>query len=387
MDYVLNTVQRFESQIAFPMWVGIIFIVLFIIIFSVYLWLLRELPTPETIRKKGEKLFAASNLSDIISRSANRASFTGFLNSLGNEVAMDKRILGNIYFMTAATTGFFFPNNSSGKDGVFSPEAARYAAKAGARAFVFEIWPNMDPLQKFEPVLQVVEEGSNWRRISLNSMPLRNAMEPIITEIYGSSIDSKYIDDVAVIYLRFQGTPRDITFDKTAEILQEFIEPYRLDMSYNANRKKNTLPRTSLNDLKGRIIVATNIVIPKNTTLSEYINYGPTDASNSTRVEFSSRDLTVANTDVIKNIFSFCINDIGVYDTETSQYGGIKQASKLGVNCIAENVFRKDYIEKTEIFGTYSYAMLPESLRMAQITTASPATPVNNGIGDGKIRL
>jgi hypothetical protein len=295
--------------------------------------------------------------------------------------------LTNFHISTANATGIFLP----GEDGVATEYAARAAVAAGARAFVFDIWPDLSPGGNFSPILQVVESGSKWRRISLNSVPFVRVLKSIMHEIFESG-RSGY-NDVVVIYLRFRGNPKRQTFDGTLSALQACIEPYRLDASFNNCRGQkgdtNRLFSTFITNLFKKVIVVSNNVA-RGHGLNDYINIGPDDGI---KLEWEIGDAlglneqarTKAISDIQQNLtFVAPLSEDSKTDKNNWQFD---ESMKLGIHYIAMNFFKQsdylsDYLD-TKKFGRSSYLLKPASLRYIPMFLNNPKSPEDPKWGTG----
>ena len=298
--------------------------------------------------------------------------------------------LTNFYISTANATGIFLP----GSDGVASEYAARAAVSAGARAFVFDIWPDLRPGGNFSPVLQIVESGSVWRRISLNSAPFVRVLKTIIHEIFESGRPG--LNDTVVMYLRFRGSPKRQTFDGTLAALQACIEPYRLDASFNNCRGQkgdsNRLFSTFITSLFKKVIVVSNNVAHGH-GLNDYINIGPDDG---VKIEWSDTEALGLNdqarskaiTDIQQNLaFVAPLSEDPKTDKNNWRFD---ESMKIGIQYIAMNFTQlpsesenlTDYLDVKK-FGRSSYLLKPKSLRYIPMFLNNPKSPENPGWGTG----
>lgn len=317
-----------------------------------------------------------------------RIDLPAYLSELKKAGVPDTHLcLTNFYISTANATGIFLP----GKDGVVSEQAARLAVAAGARAFVFDIWPDLTPGGNFSPVLQVIESGSIWRRISLNSAPFVKILKTIMFEIFESSRPG--FNDTVVLYLRFRGNPKRQTFDGVLAALQACIEPYRLDASFNNCRGQkgdsNRLFSTFITSLFKKVIVVSNNLASRH-GLNDYINIGPDDGI---KLEWETNDAMGLNeqsrkkaiTDIQQNLaFVAPLSE----DSKTDKNDwNFDESMKIGVQYNAMNFFQQSeflnaYLEPGK-FGRSSYLIKPVPLRYIPMFLANPKSPENPGWGSG----
>jgi hypothetical protein len=298
--------------------------------------------------------------------------------------------LTNFYISTANATGIFLP----GEDGVVSEYAARVAVSAGARAFVFDIWPDLQPGGNFSPILQIVESGSTWRRISLNSAPFVKIMKTIMHEIFESGRPG--FNDTVVLYLRFRGAPKRQTFDGTLAALQACIEPYRLDASFNNCRgqkgESNRLFSAFITSLFKKVIVVSNNVA-RGHGLNDYINIGPDDGvkiewNDNEAIGFNDQARRKAIIDIQQNLaFVAPLSEDSKTDKNNWRFD---ESMKIGIQYIAmnfmqplaESEFLTDYLDAKK-FGRSSYLLKPEALRYIPMFLNNLKSPENPGWGTG----
>jgi len=293
-------------------------------------------------------------------------------------------VLTNFYVSTVNATGLFFP----AVDGIVSSEAARLAVQAGARAFVFDLWPDLSPGAEFGPSIQVMEAGSNWRRISMNQLSFASILKPLIQEALQLNA-RPYNQDPVFLYLRFRGKPRSSTFTIAANTLRAIIEPYRMPNSFNNRRSQDTIFSTPLDELWQKVIVMSN-VSGEGTILSDYINVGPRDGI---RLEQSPGEFRSYNADTVKPIirtikqnFTWIAPSAEESAAEDNGYD-VAQNQKLGVHFCAMNFWGKNDAIKgymaPAMFGVYSFLIKPVDIRYVVEYLPPPQYP-NKSLDMGK---
>jgi hypothetical protein len=269
-----------------------------------------------------------------------------------------------------------------------SSEAARTAVLAGARAFVLDIWPDLRAGANYGPVIQVVEEGSDWRRISLNSLPLSSVVRPIVEEGFQTAMRPG-IDDPMFLYLRFRGKPRSATFEATARVLSEALEQYRLDTSFNNCRAQDRIYTLPIPHFFKKVIIFSNMRAT-GTALADYINVAPTDGID---VEMSASDVraqaaskTQATLQKIKGNLTWVAPPSELPIAEKNDYDW-EAAQGLGIQFTAMNFWnRNDRLKKylsPPYFGTQSFLIKPTPLRYVMETIPDPKQPFNPNWGTG----
>jgi len=279
----------------------------------------------------------------------------------------------NFYGSAVNAAGVYLPP----VDGVVTPYAIRSAFEGGARAFVFDIWPDMTPGANFGPIIQIVESGSLWRRISVNSLPFSSILKELISSGLENTASPGY-EDPLFLYLRFRGSPRRSTYDGVAGALRAIIEPYRLDQMYNACRNQENLFKIPITDLFRKVLVFSNKQA-QGTSFADYVNAAPSEGID---IEYATNMAKGLNTEAkaiavrkIKQNFAFVApvsespdtND-NKYDYQLSYDVGIHFCS---MNFWNENDKLKQYMA-ADRFGKCSYQIKPVDLRYFIDALANP---------------
>jgi len=313
----------------------------------------------------------------------NRKGIREYLGALKASGVPDTHLcLTNFYISTVNAGGLFFP----AENGIVSPEAARTAVLAGARAFVFDIWPDLMPGAQFGPCLQVVESGSLWRRISMNSMSFASVLRPLIQEAF--EIDARPgHEDPLILYLRFRGKPRTETLNRTANALT-LLEPYRLDNSFNNRRGQANIFSMPIVELFRKVIIVSNITANGN-VLSDYINIGPMEGIKDVWAPNDARGLgTEGVTDAKRKIMNNLtwVAPLSEDPVAEKNYDATPSHA-LGIHMCAMNLWNhNDLLKKTqtkEMFGVQSFAIKPEPLRYIIELLPVPKVPENPNWGSG----
>ena len=364
--------------------VGVILLaVLAIAVLIYYFTATYSFETPANVRRVNRDNLSAQSAYDKVAQ--NRVGLREYLAKLRSQGVPDSQmVLTNFYVSTANAAGIFFPT----VDGVASPDAGRIAVRAGARAFVFDLWPDLSPGAQFGPSIQIVESGSMWRRMSLNSLPFSVVLKPLIQEALELDIRPGSSDPV-FLYLRFRGKPRASTFTQTATILREVIEKYRLDASFNNQRAQGTLFSTPIQELLRKVIVFSNVRAEGN-ALSDYINVGPREGAKLEWIPTEVRSITDnVKPTTIRQIqqnmaFSAPLSEDSTtpensYDWAFNQQYGIQFNA---MNFWNSNDRMKAYMA-SDMFGAQSFALKPIPLRYIIEILTPPQNPQNPHWGSG----
>jgi hypothetical protein len=339
--------------------------------------------TPDNIKRINQQ----STQSQLIYAQQNpqRKGLRAYLSTLINSgVPASQLCLTNFYINTVVATGVFFP----AYNGVISMEAVRAAVLGGARAFVLDVWPDLDPGANFAPVIQVVESGSQWRRISLNKLPLVSILKALTQEAFELTERPGY-EDPLFIYLRFRGTPRPVTFNAAADALQLTMESYRLEACFNSCRAQERIFSTPITNFYRRVVIFSNNRA-SGTRLADYINVGPSDGI---KLEWGPKDALGLSREMrtdaeikIKTNLSWVAPVSESPDAESNSYNW-EAAQDIGIHFTALNFWnRNDNFNKyfsPQLFGTYSFSLKPAKLRYTIETIPNPQLPQNPQWGTG----
>lgn len=366
------------------LFVGVLF-VLAIAVFIYYLKTALTMETPANIRRIGQAATQAQKAYAI--NNPKRIGLREYLRKqAATGIAADHMMLCNFYISTVNATGLYFP----ARGGVINPEAVRTAVLAGARGFVFDIYPDLLPAANFAPIVQVVEAGSNWRRISLNQASFASLLRPLIEEAFEIPTRPGHEDPV-LLYLRFRGKPRAATFQGVADAIRGIAGAYRLDASYGGCRRAGSLGLTPISQLYKKLIVFSNIA-NSGTTFDEVVNATTTDGR---PLEVAVADLKgqseAARTALIKTTKQNMVWVAPAAEGGEAEKNVVafKEAQASGVQCVALNFWNNEETLRAALtptmFGSASFALKPVPLRYLLEYRAPPGQPAASlNVGDGR---
>jgi hypothetical protein len=370
-----------ESGGRFPIWGLLIILGLIIGLLVWYFKRIALFESVENIRSIAKSSTKAQVGYDMANQ--NRVGLRAYLAALKKQGVPDAHLcLTNFYVSTVNAAGVFFPAT----DGVVSPMAARAAVLGGARAFVLDIWPDLTPGAQFAPSIQVVESGSLWRRISMNSLPFVSILKALIQEAF--EIDGRPgSEDPVFLYLRFRGKPRASTYTGTANALRAVLESYRLDASFNTCRGQDRIFNTPITSLFGKVVIMSNTRANGN-VLSDYINVGPKDGVNLEWGINEARGLTSDRKATAIRTIQQNLSWIAPFSEDPDAEKNIwdyQMSQNIGVQFCALNFWNntdklKSYMT---MFGKQSFAIKPESLRYVIEVLPTPKYPQDPGWGTG----
>jgi hypothetical protein len=323
-----------------------------------------------------------------------RNSMDKSLTKYASSTPKERLILTNFYIQTANVAGLL----QSGNRSVASLDAVRFALLGGARAFVFDLWPDTEPGDaQHGPVLLTMEPGSMCRRTSYNSIPFVSVLSQLLYVAYQAKYNSTS-NDPLIIYLRFRypankSGPRADTMEMTARSLQATIQPYRLDASFNKCRAQPTIPMLPLSVFARKVIVVSN-TNGANTSLADYINIAP---EGGIPVEMAKTFAvtviptgTAANTDGMRNAINTIkqnLTFVAPMGEDPDAFGNgwdIKGAQSLGVHCCAMNMDPSKLPPAVaKDFKDDSFILKPAALQYAPTRLPPPQAAPDFKFGSG----
>jgi hypothetical protein len=365
----------------FPFWGMLIVAVLAVIIISWWIRYRMFLETPYNIASilrdnmKAADHYNKSNL--------NRKGLPHLYNTLISKGYAEENLgFTNFYVSTVNASGIFFPR----VNGIVSADAARLACVAGARAFVFDIWPDVEPGGRFGPTIQVIESGSMWRRTTLNALPFVYILQAIVREALQTTSNPGYQDPL-ILYLRFRGNPRASTFDQTADALASLITPYRLDLAFNNCRGADRLFKVPISQLFSKVIVVSNL-----RGVGRFMDFVNFSIKDGIKLEYPAGQLqTISGDQASEAKKKILMNPTFVAPmsedslAESNDYS-VPAAQALGIHFVAMNFWKntkdKALAAYMQMFGKYSFVMKQPPLQYIITHLDPPRMPPNPGWGD-----
>jgi len=364
-----------------PFWAYILAAVLVYLCFSYYGKVYWTLETPANIRTRLRTFTDKFNVYG--DQRSSRRGLLQYLDDLRKEGVPDSNFaLTNFYVCSANTAATFTPV----RDGLASPDAVRLALAAGARYLDITIWSG-GATTGHAPFVAEMDTGSNWRRLTMNEISFRAAMDAV--KSYGmagpqAAADTNtapYAHDPLFIMLRFMGNPKPETFDKVADALNKTIEPFRLDFTYYKGRGMDRFFKTPITEFIDKVIIMSNVYPPDGSALSDYINIGP----RSFALEMSIKEI-LSTPEANKATLQAKIQQNLVItrssmeepqgDTNTWDFTA---AQALGVHFTAMNFWSQDgnlaAYRKSDMFGVNSFNLKPTGLRYVIEYVKPPALP------------
>jgi len=375
------------------LWILALMVIFLIVMMYFMIQIYQTLETPANIRcklntyldrfeKYGDTRVLRGGLSDYVSK----------LKAAG--VPDSKLLLTNFYISAANSPAIFLPLT----DGIASPDAVRLSLAAGARYLDFQIASDTKR-HKYRPIIKALDQGSNWRRITMTEMPFKTAMENVMK--YGiagpkataDTNSAPYCHDPLFIMLRFNSPVRDETYAEIADILNKTMEPNRLDFTYNKVRNMAAIFRTPITNFMDKIVIMTNTYPPKDSPLMDYINVGPRSAL---PLQISSKEIKTMPAQNYPDYIKKIMQNLTISRSELVEPDCDKNindwqlAQSLGIHFTPMNFWSEDDMLRTYLstdnFGTYSFKYKPDSLLYTLNYIAPPSLPnPNMDARDGKL--
>jgi len=382
-------------------------LIITLIVITYYISTLQSLPSPENLALLVKN--ATTNANIYPKHMPDRKSLNDYLQTIG-QLSADNLATCNFYVMTANLGGFFSPINQA----AFCPEAVQYAIQAGARGLIFDVWPDINNGTVLNPILQVCESDTSYKKLSYYTLDLPTALNTVRKEAFENSANPAN-NDPMFLFFRFRGSPTVDTLNGTANAISAALEQYRLPYTFTSTTN-NPLYSTPIQELSRKVIILSNqtgVLNGQRTRFAEYVN-NPIQPSNplfaiSTPVQVQSLAedplVTVQSSLAQQNILTCAplLEDIPNSESNAWNWNGAQDAGiqLCGLNFWVMDEGLKAYMDPT-VFGTYSFKIKPimssdgsstaeegfknpVKLRYT-IERIPPPMPVKNlGYGDGTV--
>lgn len=377
-----NSVSGSHSGTGIPIWVYILAAAVVYACIHVYSSIAWVIETPANIRTRLRTFVEKYNV--YADRRSSRQGLSAYLDSLRRAGVPDSHFaLTNFYVSSANTAATFTPV----RDGIVSQEAVKLAIAAGARYLDFTIYPD-GRTANYRPIVTEMDAGSNWRRLPMNEITFRAAMDAVQQNAIAGPrasagvYEAPYKDDPLFIMLRFMGAPKLETFDQTADALRETIEPFRLDFTYYKVRGMDKLWKTPITEFRSKVIIISNVYPPESSTLNDYINIGPRGA---VPLEMSIREVGAIpeqnkgalRAKILQN-FTITRSVMEEPDSDKNDWD-FKKAHDLGIHFAGMNFWNSDDALKEYLnpgnFGVFSFKIKPADMRHIIEYAKPPALP------------
>jgi len=387
-DFVSSTGRQQSLDIVVQ---AIILIIMFIIVISGWsAWSnVYNTPNPPKILKETTRQPFANSTSDLmINYQVATASFGGIYTEQGR--------------------------SWSGYNGSVSSDAVHDQINAGARAIIFDVWP--DPANMTQPIVATMEQNggwwmssggltngvtnggySNWKKLTRNSQDLKSLLSEASAAAFSQG-NTQYTDPFFVI-LNLHGAMTIPYLNTVGTILNAAFTGKQMPTEYAKNGGAGLLCSAPVSAFQGQVFVIANIVtdiafqslpglrtqeevntaaLTQATLFAEQVNLlsgspsSPNVYSISNESAITSTKVPACGTsEVAKKVplsqTTFCVIQMNTGLTDTgndTQYKGPTYADcrKTGAQFVGVNMFDQDSTSKTlgdfldtNLFGTYSF--------------------------------
>lgn len=374
----LNNMQTVGLPWYVPLFAIIVLYLAFSLLYKTY-WLIE---TPGNIRYRLTNFVLNYNIYG--NQRSSRKGLSQYISQLRQQGLNDNQLaLTNFYTCSAISPATFTPV----RDGIVSPDAIRLVLAAGVRYLDIQVYGG-GAETNYAPFVATMEPGSNWRRITMNQLPLSMVIDSIVQ--YGMAgpnavadiSEAAYSHDPLFIMLRFAGKIKPETFSQTATILGKTIEHFRLDFTYNGSRGMENLFKTPITQFMDKIIILSNVYPPLGNPLNDYINVGP---RGTTPLNMSPKEIlgipdnnrgTIVGR--IQQNLTVTAVDMDEPDCNGNNWNW-RKAHELGVHFAALNFWSNDAnlteYRKPNVFGVNSFLLKPANLRYTIEYVAPPLLP------------
>lgn len=370
IDNIMGAVNSAGDRGGVPWYVWVIMVIVLILMVRYTISLYWLIETPPNIR------CALNTFLDKFNKygdnRSNRVGLREYIEELQEKGLPDSNLaLTNFYVSSCNSPAIFTPL----RDGIASPDALRLCLAQGARYLDFCIWSDAK-INNFRPMIKGMDDGSNWRRITMTEMTFKTAMESVVKYgIGGPYADSEtnsapYRDDPLFIMLRFKGKHHHQTFTEVANILRSTIEQNRLDFTYNKGRSMESLFRVPITELFNKVVIMSDTYPPEGNLLFDYINVAPRSGIDQT---ITSKDLSFTPNEQKSQLVAKIMQNLTVSRVELEEFTGDKNindwnfAHAYGVHFAAMNFWSEE--EKltsyfaADNFGRSSFKLKPNALQ------------------------
>jgi len=183
----------------------------------------------------------------------------------------------NYQVATAAYGGIYTEQNHSLSyyNGTVSPDAVDDQIAAGARALIFDVWPN--PADPSQPCVAAMEQStgwwmtsgglaasgsgisnggsSNWKRLTRNVESLPTMLQPLFTAA------AQYSSDPFFAIFNLHGAMTTAYLNTVGSMIIKALTGYRMSTEYDKNGGASLLCTAKVSAFQGKVFTIANIVV------------------------------------------------------------------------------------------------------------------------------
>ena len=273
-NFVENFIEVFQTDQFTKTVVIVMFAVIAIVIISVFSGLLGNTRvTPGALK--------GWTTHDYDADQNTRGSLTDLINTGTSGITMDTPIT-QLSVATANYGGIFTEETSllHPWNGHVDPEAVRLQIEAGARAVIFDIWP--DPANSAIPVVCTMKDTnewssigwwrghgldkgvgqySNWQTLTRNKVPATDMINMACTTAFGAMAPNAQTSDPFFLILRLHGAMTTDYLNYLGAAVKSALGSHRMETQWDAMKNQGTLCSSKVSDFLGRgfVIVSPDI--------------------------------------------------------------------------------------------------------------------------------
>jgi len=197
----------------------------------------------------------------------------------------------NRFTVATANFGGIFTGPMKGLEpwiGRVDPEAARLQVEAGARAIVFDIWP--DPATRKPIVCSMMDNQkwdiqriwmngglgkgvtrySNWNNLTSNRVPVKNILDATIQAAFNSNRGQQNRDPFFLI-LKLHGAMSTKYLNELGDIVRTAIDGHGMGAEWNKCINQNSIGTAPVSAFTSKVFVIAVPEIPPSTTQAAFI--------------------------------------------------------------------------------------------------------------------
>lgn len=285
-----------------------------------------------------------------------RGSITDFINASNGAVTLDTPMV-QLSVATANYGGIFTEAGSALNPwiGHVDPEAVRLQIEAGARAVIFDIWP--DPANPAIPVVcamkdmnewstlgwwrghgldKGVGQYSNWQLLTRNKVAATDMINMACSTAFGAKAPNVQTSDPFFLILRLHGAMTMDYLNYLGDAVKSALGSHRMETQWDSMKNQGAICSAKLREFAGRgFVIVSPDIQPGYNTLPN------TNTWDSFRTQFlTSRMAEVTNVlESAPNTVFFGLGNLGAISSATQppcQSGGAAQTPAQAGFCVVQ---------------------------------------------------
>ena len=273
-NFVENFIETFQTDQTTKTFVIGVFAVIAILIISVFSGMIgKTRVTPAALKGWNNRDYDADQNT--------RGSLTDLINTGASGITIDTPMT-QISVATANYGGIFTEGGTllNPWNGHVDPEAVRLQIEAGARAVIFDIWP--DPENPAIPVIctmkdvnefgmigwwrghgldKGVGQYSNWQQLTRNKVPATDMINMACSTAFGAMAPNAQTNDPFFLILRLHGAMTTAYLNYLGAAVKSALGTHRMGTQWDAMKNQGALCSAKVSEFMGRgfVIVSPDI--------------------------------------------------------------------------------------------------------------------------------